>query len=98
MKILEVRDGFIRFESDEKVELSSFLQIDGFRRYIAQVIKISKVELNYIGYAKLLFVYDGSLNEYDKTSPDISSDIKPFSFEIFSKSLEAESPVVHTVT
>ena len=94
MRILEARDGFIRFESEEKVALSSFLQIDGFRRYIAQVIKITRLDLNYVGYAKLIFVYDGSLNEYDNSLPDVKSDVRPFSFDIFSKSMEAETPVL----
>ena len=94
MRILEARDGFTRFESNEKLALSSFLQIDGFRRYIAQVIKMTKLDLNYIGYAKLIYVYDGSLNEYDKSLPDVKSDIKPFSFEIFCKSMEPETPVL----
>ena len=40
MKILEVRDGFVKFEADNSVYLSSFIQIDGIeKRYIAQVTK-----------------------------------------------------------
>ena len=40
MKIVEVRDGFIKIESDNKLEVSSFIEIKGLeKRYIAQVIR-----------------------------------------------------------
>ena len=45
MKILEVRDGFVKFEADNSVYLSSFIQIDGIeKRYIAQVTQLKRSE------------------------------------------------------
>ena len=73
MKILEVRDGFVKFEADNSVYLSSFIQIDGIeKRYIAQVTQLKRSGENSIAYAKILFLYDGSLQPYDKTLPSKS--------------------------
>ena len=44
MKIIEVRDGFIKIESEEKQDLVSFLEIkDVENKYIAQIVKINKI-------------------------------------------------------
>ena len=49
MRILEVRDGFIKFESNENIALSSFVEVGGFAvSYIAQVIKTSKINDQFI--------------------------------------------------
>ena len=62
MRILEVRDGFLKFEADKSIYLSSFIQIDGLEKsYIAQVIQLQRSGENSIGYAKILFLYDGAL-------------------------------------
>ena len=89
MRILEARDGFIKFETEEKVAISTFLQIDGFKRYIAQIIKISNFKGKNIGYAKLIFIYDGSISEYDNSLPDINSMLAPLDFSV----LPFHSPV-----
>lgn len=95
MRILEARDGFIKFESDEKVAISSFLHINGYsKQYVAQVIKMNCFDERFVGYAKILFVYDGLLKNYDKTLPALDSEIKPFAFDILSKSFETKYSVV----
>lgn len=95
MRILEVRDGFLKFEADKSIYLSSFIQIDGLEKsYIAQVIQLKRSGENSIGYAKILFLYDGSLQSYDKTLPSKDSEIKEFTFDILSNSIEANSPIV----
>ena len=95
MKILEVRDGFLKFEADAGIYLSSFVQIDGIdKSYVAQVIQLKKSGENSIAYAKILFLYDGTLLTYDKTLPSKDSDIKEFTFDILSNSIEAHTPVI----
>ncbi len=62
MRILDVRDGFIKFETEGKISLSSFLQInDTAKRYIVQVIQTKRTEEGTIAFAKILFLYDGTL-------------------------------------
>lgn len=95
MRILEVRDGFLKFEADKSIYLSSFIQIDGLEKsYIAQVIQLKRSGENSIGYAKILFLYDGALQNYDKTLPSKDSEIKEFTFDILSNSINAEKPVI----
>lgn len=95
MRILEVRDGFIKFETDEKISLSSFLQInDTTKRYIAQVIQVKRVEEKYLAFAKILFLYDGTLKNYDKSLPEKNAEITEFTFDIMSKSLEYTTPII----
>ena len=95
MKILEVRDGFVKFEADNSVYLSSFIQIDGIeKRYIAQVTQLKRSGENSIAYAEILFLYDGSLQPYDKTLPSKESEIKEFTFDILNNSINAKTPVI----
>ena len=95
MKILEVRDGFVKFEADNSVYLSSFIQIDGIeKRYIAQVTQLKRSGENSIAYAKILFLYDGSLQPYDRTLPSKESEIKEFTFDILNNSINAKTPVI----
>lgn len=94
MRILEARDGFIKFESNVKVAISSFLEIeDIMKKYIAQVVKITNLEGVNVGYAKILYLYDGSLYEYDKTLPESGATIKPFNYENFREILQCTTPV-----
>ena len=95
MKILEVRDGFIKFEADNSIYLSSFVQIEGMEKsYIAQVIQIKRAGGSPIAYAKILFLYDGTLQSYDKTLPSKESEIKEFTYDILNNSIEAPNPVI----
>ena len=61
MKIIEVRDGFIKFESNEKLEVSSFIQVeDRGRIFVAQVLQTRFAGDRTVAYAKFLFIYDGT--------------------------------------
>ena len=87
MKILEVRDNFIKFESSKEIALTSFVQATGIeKKYIAQVIQKKRAGENNIVYAKILFLYDGELQPYDKTLPSIDSDLSEFDFSIINQS------------
>ena len=95
MKILEVRDGFLKFEADKTIALSSFIKIDGLEKsYIAQVIRLKRSGENSIGYAKILFLYNNGLQNYDKTLPPKESEITEFTSEILSDAISAEDPVI----
>lgn len=94
MRILEVRDGFIKLETEEKISISSFLQINDTKRYIAQVIQSKRTENSTIAFAKILFLYDGTLKNYDKSLPSKSAEISEFTFDILSQSLEYTTPIV----
>ena len=95
MKILEVRDGFIKFEADSNICLSSFIQVSGLAKsYIAQIIQIKRSGINSIAVAKILFLYDGGLQAYDKTLPPEDAEIKDFTFNILNNSINASEPVI----
>lgn len=95
MKILEVRDGFIKFEADESISLSSFIQVSGLaKNYIAQIIQIKRSGINSIAIAKILFLYDGTLQAYDKTLPPDDAVIKDFTSDILLNSINAENPII----
>ena len=49
MKILEVRDSFIKYETSDCVALSSFIQIKGIEKcYIAQIVQVKHAGENNI--------------------------------------------------
>lgn len=94
MKILEVRDSFIKFESDEKQDLSSFLEVkDIENKYIAQVVKTSKNNDRYISFAKILFLYDGTFNPLKGKTPREDASIVNFPFEIIQESFKVAEPI-----
>ncbi len=94
MKILEVRDSFIKLETSEKIALSSFYEInDKGKKYIAQAIQSKKTGDNFISFAKILYLYDGTFNNYDGTIPSKDSKISEFSFDIVNQSFKAESTI-----
>ena len=95
MKILDSRDGFIKFEADGSIFLSSFILINSTEKsYIAQVLQIKKAEGKQIAFAKILFLYNGELLNYDKTLPSPESEIKEFTSEILQNSISAENPII----
>lgn len=95
MKILEVRDGFVKIESEKKIEISSFLELKGLaKKYIAQVIRSKNNGTGYNIYAKLLFVYDGMLKKYDKTMPDNTAEISEFSYDLMNNSFNYSNPII----
>ena len=91
MKIIEVRDGFIKFEADSNTCLSSFVQVNGTEKsYIAQVNQLRTVGKVCIANAKILFIYkNDELMNYDKTEPPKDADIVSFTFDILTNSIKA---------
>ena len=99
MNIIEVRDGFIKFEADDNVFLSSFVQIDDSgKKYVAQVMQLRDIAGKHIASAKFLFLFDGDLQQYDKSLPSVDSEIKEFTFNILNNSINAKNPVIAGVT
>lgn len=96
MKIIEVRDGFINFEADERVYLSSFVQADGIdKSYVAQVNRLKKIGNVCIASAKILFLLIGEeLNNYDKTLPSKDAELKLFPFSVLQNLISTKSPVI----
>ena len=92
MKIKEVRDGIIKFETDEIVALSSFIKIDSEEKsYVAQIIQIKPSDK--IAFAKILFLYDGELKDYDKTSPSTEAKITDFTSDMIDIAVHYTKPV-----
>ena len=96
MKIIEVRDGFIKFEADESIYLSSFVQADGTdKSYVAQVNQIRQIGQVRIANAKMLFVLCGEeLQSYDKTEPSRDAELKEFPFSILQQYINVTKPVI----
>lgn len=95
MKILEVRDGFIKFEADKEVYLSSFIRVESmYKSYIGQVIQLRKAVNVSIAVAKLIYLFDGNLIEYDKTLPSRDSNVIPFPFESFNELFGAKNKII----
>lgn len=95
MRILEVRDDFIKFEAESNTQLSSFIQIDGIeKKYIAQVLQLKRSGEKPIGYAKILFLYNGELQSYDKTLPSKESIINEFDINILLNSINYDQPII----
>lgn len=90
MRILEVRDGSIKLESDEKLALSSFLEVsDRGKKYIAQVIQSRRFEDKCLSFAKMLFSYDGTFNALDGTSPSVDATVVNFPIDLVVESFSA---------
>ena len=101
MKLLEVRDSFIKFETKRRLALSSFLQInDNDKKYIAQVVQAKQAGDSLIGYAKIIYLYDGTFLKYDNTNPSKDAELLEFDYEIFNKSFSmlGEIPVITFAT
>lgn len=95
MRILEARESFIKFESEENIQLSSFIQIANLDKvYVAQIIKVQKVNDKFLVFAKLLYLYNGSLESYDGTLPEKDAEISVFDYNKFSQSISVETPVL----
>ena len=71
MKIIEARDGFIKFEADKSIYLSDFICVNEEEKdYIAQVLQIKKAAGISVAFAKILFIgINGELTNYDNTLP-----------------------------
>lgn len=90
MRILEVRDGFIKLESNEKLTLSSFLEVvDRDKKYVAQVIQSRRFDEKFLSFSKILFLYDGTFNVYDGTRPSREASVQEFPIDLILKSFES---------
>ena len=95
MRILEVRDGFIKIESNEKQVISSFLEMKDFdKKFVAQVIQSRKFEESYISFAKVLFLYDGTFNALNGVTPTKDAVISKFPMQLMQESFNLSEPVV----
>ena len=95
MKILEVREGLIKFEADESICLSSMIKISGdFKDYIAQTVQIKNILGKKVAVAKILYLFDGTYNEYDKTIPPVNSVIEECTNTFLEEKFKRNQPVV----
>ncbi len=96
MKIIEVRDGFIKLEADESVYLSSFIRAAGMEKdYIAQISSLKKINNVYIAFAKILFIMrDEQLFNYDNTEPSVDSEVTTFTMDILRNSINVSNPLI----
>ena len=96
MKIIEARDGFINFEADSSIYLSSFVQAAGMDKiYIAQVNQMKKFGNILIASARILFLYDGHvLSDYDRTLPDKDAELSIFPADLLLTTKNIEKPVI----
>ena len=89
MRIIEVRDGFIKIESDERLLPSSFLKIsDRDMIYIAQILQIKNAGSVSNIYAKPIALYNGAVYDYDGSMPSNRSEVDLFDFESVNKSFD----------
>lgn len=94
MRLIEVRDGFIKFESDNELFLSDFLHLkDSKKEYIAQVVQVKRGGDVFVIYAKILFNYCGAMHPYDRTPPEADAIITKFTNEIVNEILTPKNPI-----
>ncbi|MCQ2753678.1 MAG: hypothetical protein MJ231_01370 [bacterium] len=94
MRILEVRDGFVKVEVSEHLSITSFILIDDAdKKFVAQVMQEKRAADNFIVIAKLVYLYDGNLLPYDFTSPSTKASISILPFEAVSTSIKTVYPV-----
>ena len=95
MRILEVRDNYIKFEALKEVKLSSFIKAcDNLKTYIAQIIQIKQSGEYFIALAKIRFLFNGNIYDYDNSSPSNSANIEPFDFNILNKHFETKNKII----
>ena len=59
MQIVEVREGYIKFETSDALPVSSFVEVaDNGKKYVAQVLQCKNVGNVWICYAKLQFLFE----------------------------------------
>ena len=89
MRILEVRDGFIKLETRKTITTGSFIEAKGTKKtYIAQVVRSVPTGEYNIVVAKMMFIYDGFFSPYDNTVPAPDADINIFPITEINKIFE----------
>jgi len=95
MKIIEIRDEFIKIQADTDLPVSSFLVINDLgEKYIAQLVKSVKNVNTFTFIAKILYSYDGLLNKYNGSKIGLDAKITKFPVDIISESIEIKNPTV----
>ena len=95
MRILEVRDGFIKIESEECLNLTSFLRINSFEKsYIAQIIQVKNSGSVYVAVAKFVYIYNETIVAYDKTLPPRDSSVEKFDFANINSYFDVKIPLI----
>lgn len=95
MRILEAREGFIKIEAEKEVMLSSFFKIcDTDKSYVAQVIKIQKMNNLSFVYAKILYLFNETFETYDGSLPQLNSEISVFDADKLLKTFVYTEPIL----
>ncbi len=96
MKIIEVRDCFIKFEADKDINPSAFVKISSnAEAYIAQVYQVQNSGDTVLALAKIIFTQvNGELLEYDKKLPSLDSVVTDCTEEIIGGILSSSVPIV----
>lgn len=97
MKILEVRDGFIKLETRETITTGTFIEAKSMNKsYIAQVVRTVPTGNCNVVIAKMIFVYDGVFKEYDNTTPYRDAEVSIFSAEEINNLFETPTSINFT--
>ena len=96
MKIINIRDGFVKIETDTKTQVSSFLQIKSTdKNYLAQIVQQKENGSKFSVYAKILFLYiNGIIAAYDKTTPALDSLVEEFPYSLIEKTFATKNSLV----
>ena len=96
MKVIEVRDSFIKFEEDETLENAGFVKVIGFEKsYLAQILQRKRIGAKTIDYAKVIFSYENDqILDYDGGSPNNNDEIVKFPIEEVIALIKTKKPVI----
>lgn len=94
MKILEVRDGFIKLETRATITTGTFIEAkEEDRSFVAQIVRTVPTGEYSILVAKILFVYDGIFNSYNGELPKGDLTIALFPFDEVNKIFETPTSI-----
>ena len=96
MKVIEVRDSFIKFEEDETLENAGFVKVIGFEKsYLAQILQRKRIGAKTIDYAKVIFSYENDkILDYDGSFPSNNDEIVKFPIEEIIALIKTEKPII----
>ena len=95
MKIIEVRDSYIKLESEVLLPLTSFVLVkSSAKNYIAQILQTKNLGAAQICYAKILYIYDGMIQKYDNSQPEKDSLVSEFNFDIINSEIKPHDPII----
>jgi len=95
MNILEVRNNLLKISYEEDLKLGSFILIKGMSTsYIAQVLHVESNRIGKIALAKLIYLYDGALREYDGSVPSVRSSLEEISPNVLVEGNRFNAPLL----